>query len=152
MTRVLRALVTGRAFDHPDDAADDIASVLHERVTNWLESAARRQPEPGGSQETTEAPQVTDDQPDPAHETINAIDVLIRRRTHSLAEDAPPARPRWLRPTEWSPSTSTDPAQRVEASPGIDVKTPLDVRRRVATHTAATNTQATRPEQRIEHP
>lgn len=152
MTRVLRALVIGRAFDHPDDLADDIASVLHERVSNWLESAARRPPGPGGRQGTAEAPGITDDQPDPAHETIDDIDILIRRRTHSFAADAPHVRPHWLRPTQWSPSASTDPAPQEEASPVIDVNTRPDLRRRGAAQTVATDTQATRFEQRIEHP
>ncbi len=97
MDRVLGHLVTLRPLESGDDAAEDIAAVLHARVTAWLEA---RDPDtgPGMSRPQRDRGTCALDPDDPVAQTLTDIDSLIRARVEFLTAKAGQSRPAWLRP------------------------------------------------------
>ncbi|MCZ3390035.1 MAG: relaxase domain-containing protein [Actinomycetia bacterium] len=115
MPRVLAQLTVARSLDNPDDPVHDLAAVLHERVTRWLESDAPPVEEArvwGAT--STLRPSIlatsSADPDDPAFDTIGEIDVLMRSRVEAITLDAIQTRPAWTRPLGEQPDT--EPASR----------------------------------------
>jgi hypothetical protein len=116
MPRVLAQLAAARSLDSPDDPVHDLAAVLHERVTRWLESDAPPVEEarvlgaPTNALRPSTLTTGSVDPDDPAFDTISEIDVLIRSRVEALTFDAIQTRPAWMQPLGEQPGT--EPASR----------------------------------------
>jgi hypothetical protein len=173
MPRILRSLAAGRSLDD----ADDLAAVLHDRVTRWLDD----NPDPPtydnddkvGAPDNAVLPallgagQVNSD--DSTHPTLAAIDALIRSRIQALTLDATKTRPEWTRPLGDEPPSEADRQRWRQcvamvcahrdltgvtgvtdhSTVGTD-PSPDDTdrrRRRIASHAAATARRLANPEQ-----
>jgi hypothetical protein len=173
MPRILRSLAAGRSLDD----ADDLAAVLHDRVTRWLDD----NPDPP-TYDNDDRPGTPDgwalaallgaghvNSDDPTHPTLAAIDALIRSRIQALTLDATETRPEWTRPLGDEPPSEAN-RQRWRhcvamvcahrdltgvtgvtdhSTVGTD-PSPDDTdrrRRRIASHAAATARRLANPEQ-----
>ena len=88
MDRVLTLLVDRRPLDSPDDAADDVAAVLHERVTAWLDTEALTEVQgpircPQAYATQPQDPPSRLDPDDPVAHSPSELDDLIRARVES---------------------------------------------------------------------
>ena len=121
MTRVLASLVQARPLDNPADPAEDIAAVLHERVTRWLDSDAALSAEADGigdqgvstvgivSGATAIAPD------DPASAAIGELDSLIRARLEAITKEVVQTRPEWMRPLGEYPARESENARWLDS-------------------------------------
>jgi hypothetical protein len=117
MTRVLAFLVRARPLDNPTDPVEDIAAVLHERVTRWLESDAALSAEADGIGHQGDStvgivPGATAIAPDdPASAAVSELDSLIRARLEAMTNDAVQTRPEWMRPLGEHPARESENAR-----------------------------------------
>ncbi|QTE30063.1 MobF family relaxase [Pengzhenrongella sicca] len=104
MEAVLARLIATRLVDDQDNAAHDIAAVLHDSVTRWLDAQ-----DEGRSHELVHAPRPERvDVTDPAAATIAEIDDLIAGRISNLTAAAISTRPDWMRPLGDQPDPGQD--------------------------------------------
>jgi hypothetical protein len=121
MTRVLASLVRARPLDNPADPVEDIAAVLHERVTRWLDSDAALSAEAHGigHQEGSTVgivPGATAIAPDdPASAAIGELDSLITARLGAITNEAFPTRPEWMRPLGEHPARESANARWLDS-------------------------------------
>ena len=114
MTCTLASLVRARPLDNPADPVEDIAAVLHERVTRWLDSDAALSAEAdgigfGGDSTIGSVPGATAIDPgDPASDAIAEIDSLIRARVEAITSEAVQTRPAWMRPLGEQPASESE--------------------------------------------
>lgn len=117
MTRVLARLVKARPLDNPDDPVEDLAAVLHERVTCWLDSDATRADiahvtgYPGAVPATSASGLSMIEPDDPACDAIIEIESLIRARVEAITVEAIQTRPAWMRPLGEQPQGELDGAR-----------------------------------------
>jgi hypothetical protein len=90
MDDVLAELIWSRPLNAPDEPARDIASLLHHRVTDWLNTQVE---EPAA---ITTRPDVANLSPG-ARETLRQVDELIAARIDALTDHAITASPEWVR-------------------------------------------------------
>jgi conjugative relaxase-like TrwC/TraI family protein len=116
MTRVLASLVRARPLDNPTDPVEDIAAVLHERVTRWLDSDAALSAEADGIGHQGDStvgivPGATAIAPDdPASAALGELDSLIRARLKAITSEAVQTRPEWMRPLGEHPARQSENA------------------------------------------
>jgi conjugative relaxase-like TrwC/TraI family protein len=89
MDDVLVELIWSRPLNAPDEAARDIASLLHHRATTWLNTLVE---EPAA---ITTRPDVAN-LPPGARETLRQVDELIAERINALTDSAITASPAWV--------------------------------------------------------
>jgi hypothetical protein len=112
MDRVLAHLVALRPVDSASDPVEDLAAVLHARVTAWLESRDGAVSVLTQDQQAEVAPLLGAgdhliDPNDPATPTLVELDALIRARVASLTTEAAELRPSWMRPLGEQPVGDT---------------------------------------------
>ena len=121
MTRVLASLVRARPLDNPTDPVEDIAAVLHERVTRWLDSDAALSAEADGIGHQGDStvgivPGATAIAPDdPASAAIGELDSLIRARLEAITNEAVQTRPAWMRPLGEQPASESENARWLDS-------------------------------------
>lgn len=114
MSRILARLVVARPLDDPTDPARDLAAVLHERVTSWLDSDAALRSQTDGSGHPaladlgSESEAITIDRDDPVAGAIGELDSLIRARVQAITAEALETRPAWMRPFGDGPGFDSD--------------------------------------------
>ena len=170
MPRTLRSLAAARSLE----GTDDLAGVLHERVTRWLDDnpnppAYGDMGSPGAPTEPPLGPMIDVgqiDANDPSHPTLAEIDELIRSRIQAITLDATTTRPEWTRPfgeeppgeadsqrwkaciatvAEYRDLTGTKDNATIIATPNHDDTERR--RRRIASHAAATAHRLGQPTQ-----
>ncbi|OIQ94690.1 multifunctional conjugation protein TraI [mine drainage metagenome] len=94
MRDVLTRLVATRPLSDPNPAGD-IAAVLHQQVTAWLDAQSEARHPTSAAHDHRPEPV---DPADPAADAIAQIDALISGRITNLADVAIATRPGWLRP------------------------------------------------------
>ena len=103
MDDVLAELIWSRPLSAPDEPVRDIASLLHHRVTTWLNTLVE---EPAA---ITTRPDVANLSPG-ARETLRQVDELIAARIDALTDHAITASPEWV--TELGPEPDDDHARQ----------------------------------------
>ena len=105
MGAVLARLIGSRPMDDPASPTDDVAAVLHDRVTTWLDAQNE-------STHAHDAPRPLTAEPvdatDRASDTIAELDALIAGRIDSLTAIAITSRPAWMRPLGDQPDPGTN--------------------------------------------
>ena len=113
MPRVLRSLAAGR----PLEGTDDLAAVLHERVSRWLDDNPDSRSHIGEFDRTCppEDHALTAllgaahaDPDDPIHHTLAEIDTHIRSRIQTITLEAANTRPHWAPPFGAEPQDDAD--------------------------------------------
>jgi len=95
MADVLARLIASRPVDDLANPADDVATVLHDRVTRWLTTQEEGRNNDDASLDVTPEPL---EHADPAARAITELDALITDRITSLTDLAITTRPARLRP------------------------------------------------------
>ena len=108
MRAVLARLIASRPLDDPNNPAEDVAAVLHQRLTGWLDAQNESRRPADSHHETVWEPIEAGD---PAADTIAQIDALIAGRITDLSDLAISTRPDWMRPLGDKP----DPGPALEA-------------------------------------
>ncbi|MCA0328457.1 MAG: relaxase domain-containing protein [Actinobacteria bacterium] len=103
MTRTLTALIRTRSLVSLDDPVEDLAAVLHERVTQWL----GERPPASARAVTPRTHRATSMSEDAASAAIAELEDLIDARVHVLTTAAIDHQPAWMRPL----ATAVDPEQ-----------------------------------------
>jgi conjugative relaxase-like TrwC/TraI family protein len=105
MEAVLARLIATRSLDDPADPAHDVAAVLHDRVTTWLD-AQNESTHPDDTRHPFQAERI--DPADPAADAIAELDALITGRITNLTTVAISGRPAWMRPLGDQPEPGPD--------------------------------------------
>lgn len=109
--RVLRGVLAAR----PTADADDLASVLHQRVTDWHQDQPPPQQTADPASRALRALRVTPapiDRADPAGPVLAEIDDAIRNRIQNLTLEQVDVRPAWMAPLGEPPTDNPDDTAR----------------------------------------